>query len=214
MYGSVQTVLKKYNQVWANSNPFKTNFNLFEANLTRLDEKELAQLSSKPATKGKKQALTNMLDNALLISSAGFAYSSTINDKKLKEAFNFTKSKLKVGKDLEIFDRCKLIAETADKIMDKLTDYNVTEAQLNLLNDCLKAYAENINQPRETLKSSKSSREEMFLLVDECDRILEEIIDKLMITYKAANADFYLEYTNARIIGGWKKKKEDEPKHA
>jgi hypothetical protein len=173
-----------------------------------MEEKELDQNSSKAATKGKKQMLNEMLDNALVVCGGGYAYASIIKDKKLAVPFNFTKSKLGAGKDKEICDRCQKIADTAATIKDKLADFNVSAAQLTQFNDAVKNYYDIINTPRETRKSSKASKEEMLILIDECDRILEEIIDKLMLTFKASQHDFFLEYTNARIIGGSKHKKE------
>ncbi|NVN94943.1 MAG: hypothetical protein HXX18_06630 [Bacteroidetes bacterium] len=138
------------------------------------------------------------------------AYTNIVSNKTLGEAFNFSKTSLKSGKDKEIYDRCKLIAESADTIKDKLVDYNVSTVQVKLLVDAVKDYHDIINAPRDTRKSSKSSKEEMMVLHDECDRILEEVIDKLMLTYNASQPDFYLEYFNARVIGGWKKKKDEE----
>jgi hypothetical protein len=31
----------------------------------------------------------------------------------------------------------------------------------------------------------------------------------MMLTYKSSHADFFLEYTNSRVIGGWSKKDDD-----
>ena len=153
--------------------------------------------------------LDKMLDIALIVCGGGQAYTSIENNKNLGEAFNFSKSALKLGKDKEIYDRCKLIAESADTVKDKLVDYNVSIDQIKLLNTAINEYYEIINAPRHTRQLSKASREEIIILFDECDRILNEIIDKLMLTYKASQPDFYLEYNNARVIGGWKKKKDD-----
>ena len=210
MYSSTRTVLKKYSEVWGNSVPFKTSFTQFIETFGKTEGKELAQKSSKGVTKEKKQALDNMLDIALIVCGGGLAYANIVNNKNLGEAFNFSKSSLKLGKDKEIYKRCKLIAESADTIKDKLGDYNVSIAQVKLLGDAVKDYYDIINAPRDTRQSSKTSKEEMMVLHDECDRILEEVIDKLMLTYKASQPDFYLEYSNARVIGGWRKKKDEE----
>jgi hypothetical protein len=210
MYRSTRTVLNKYSQVWKNSIPFKNNVNLFDASYDSMEEKELNQKTSTAASVEKEQVRKNMLDLALIVCGGGQAYSNIIKDKKLNEAFKFAKTSLNHGKEKEVYDRCKHIAATATTITNELDEYNVSAAVLNQFNDAIKDYNKVLNLPHETRKSSKSSKEEMKLLVEECDRILEEVIDNLMLTYKTDQPDFYLEYTNARVIGGWKKKKDAE----
>lgn len=210
MHSGVKTVLNKHVDIWSNSIPFKNSYNLFSDTYDKIEEKELEQTSSKGVTKEKKQIMDNMLDVGLIICGGGLAYTSVIKNKELGESFNFTKTSLKAGKDKEIYDRCKLISKNADTIKDKLVDYNISLVQVNLFNDLVIKFYEIINVPRETRKSSKTSKKEMIILIDECDRILNEVIDKLMLTYKESHPDFYLEYFNARIIGGWRKKKDEE----
>ena len=64
--------------------------------------------------------------------------------------------------------------------------------------------------PREALKADKSSKEELILIYDDCDLLLDKRMDKMMLIYQKSESDYFKEYTNARIIGGWHKKK-DKP---
>jgi hypothetical protein len=206
MYNSSNTVLQSYGTVWANSVPFVNSVNLLIDCLDNIEVKDHDQKSTKAYTKEKKQMYVKMLDVALVICSAGYAYAGVINDDKTKENFGFTKSSLKDGNEKEIYKRCQKIGEDALLIANKLVDYNVTALIIKELTDAVAEFFKLMDVSRNVRQKTKSSKEEMKALYDECDRILNDIIDKMMLTYKATNSDFYLEYTNARIIGGWSKK--------
>jgi len=62
---------------------------------------------------------------------------------------------------------------------------------------------------REKQKVLKTVTEQLKNEIDDCVVTLEERIDKMMLNYKMPQPDFYTEYTNARIIGGWEKKEEN-----
>jgi len=41
---------------------------------------------------------------------------------------------------------------------------------------------------------------------------LRNVLTKMMLNYKISQLDFYIEYMNARIIGGWDKTEEEGEK--
>jgi hypothetical protein len=210
MYNSSNTVLQSYGTVWANSVPFVSSVNLLVDCLDKIEEKDHDQKSTKAYTKEKKQVYVKMLDVALVVCSAGSAYAGVINSDKTKEDFGFTKSSLKEGNEKEIYKRCQKIGEDAVLITDKLVDYNVSAPIIKELTDAVVEFFKLMDVSRNVRQKSKSSKEEMKALYDECDRILNNIIDKMMLTYKSSHADFFLEYTNSRVIGGWSRKDDDE----
>jgi len=209
MYSSTRNVLTSNEQIWINSLPFKDKVKEFYDYMESIEKKDHGRRSSKSFTKEKTQVFEKMLDVTLIVCSAGAAYAGVINDDKLKEVFNFSKSTLKFGHEKDIQDRCRKIGEEAALIADKLTDYNVSIVQINELTAAAADFYKLIDVPGNVRHNSRDLKQEMIVLFDKCDEILNEIIDKMMLTYKNSHPDFFLEYTNARHIGGWRKKKGD-----
>ena len=81
--------------------------------------------------------------------------------------------------------------------------------QVVLLNDAAAAFNALLSAPRSSIKSDKSTNEELEKLFRDCDTLLNEQLDKMMITFQNSHADFYTEYTNAREIGGWGRGKKE-----
>ncbi len=206
MYKSTRLVLKNYASVWDGIPVFKSNFILFDELVEIIDESDDSDINSKGSTKEKEQLLSIMLDSAEVVIGGVLVHAEITSDAKLKQDFNFTKTSLKKGKDKEIHERCEKLAKMAVALKTELAACNVTEAQLKLFTESVDAYQKALNSPKDSIKKSKSSKEKTQKSYDECDRILTNIFDNLMLTLKAANPAFYLEYSNARVIGGWSKK--------
>ncbi|MCK9617496.1 MAG: hypothetical protein M0R21_06625 [Lentimicrobiaceae bacterium] len=209
MYRNLLAVLFGYRAIWDTSEPFKTEINNLDANMKEIDEKGLSLKGSQSVSEEKKQMCQKMLGAALIVSGIGTAYASQIKDSGLKAKFDFTKSELAKGNEIEIYNRCAGISKAAEPILDKLLAYNMPANQLTILNQYTSAFDELISAPREVRKADKSIRKEMLVLYDECDTLLDERLDKMMLIYKESHPDFYLEYSNARVIGGWHKKNEE-----
>ena len=62
---------------------------------------------------------------------------------------------------------------------------------------------------REKQKLLKSLGDRMEATFDQAMDLLYRRLDKLMLVYKKSYPDFYTEYQNARIIGGWGKNEEE-----
>ncbi len=210
MYGSLRNVLTSNDLIWISSLPLKQKVEEFYAYMESIEKKDHGRKSSKSFTKEKTQVFEKMLDATLIVCSAGAAYAGVMNDEKLKEVFNFTKSSLKFGYEEDVQERCRKIGEDAALIADKLVDYNISKAQLDELNIAVVDFYKLMDVPGNVRDKSRDLNQEMIALFDKCDKLLNEIIDKMMQTYKNNHPDFFLEYTNARHIGGWSKKKKDE----
>ncbi len=210
MYKSTKLILDNYASIWEIIPVFKSNYILFSEHIEIIDDNEDGELSSKGSTKEKEHFMNKMLDIAEQVIGGVLTFAEVTVNKKLKEDFNFTKTSLKKGKDKDIHKRCAVLAEKATALKTELADYNITEAQLNLFTESVALYLKVIDEPKNTLKKSKTSKEKVQKSYDECDRILTNIFDNMMMTLKPANQAFYLEYSNARIIGGWSKKDDNK----
>jgi hypothetical protein len=190
--------------------PFATSAAGLDSLTGSIDAKSSEFKGSKSLSKEKEQASLNMLSAALVICGAGSAYASINKDEGLKEKFNFSKSELKKGSEIEVYKRCLSIGRAAEPIVANLIAFNMPANQVVLLNTAATVYNALLSAPRSSIKSDKSINEELEKLFRECDALLNDQLDKLMLTFQNSQADFYTEYTNAREIGGWGKGKKVE----
>ena len=94
------------------------------------------------------------------------------------------------------------------KIKDKLLpDFMETE-ELEGIKDAIEICEDLLDKPQGVRRMSKSSKENMEAAFAKINKILKEQLDKMMLKYKAKYPEFYIEYSNARKIGGWRKKKD------
>jgi hypothetical protein len=210
MYRNVSNVLNVHKNIWETSVPFTMEVDHLDTDITDIDEKDQSLKGSESISEEKKQTRQKMLGAALVISGAGTAYASQIKDMGLKAKFNFSKSELAKGNEKEVYNRCMNIAVSAEPILDKLLAFNIPADQLTILKQTATAFDKLISAPREVRKSDKSIKEEMVAIYDECDILLDERMDKMMQIYQESYPDFFLEYSNARVIGGWSRKKDED----
>jgi len=207
MYHDVQSVFNTHKQKWESSVPFKTEVETMDATVTAIEDKDKMLKGSESVSEEKLQTKELLLDTTLVICGVGIAYAAQIKDAGLKAMFNFTKSDLKEGNEKEIYTRCVGIGKAAEPILDKLLPFNLPPDQLTVQAEAASAFDKLIPAPREARTADKSIKEEMKILFKECDTLLNVRLDNMMLVYRKSYPDFYLEYTNARQIGGWSKGK-------
>ena len=213
MYINVQAVLLFRKNVWETSVAFTTEVDDLDDHIKNINAKNQQQKGTESISKAKKQGFENMIDTTLVICGAGTAYASRIKDDGLKATFDYSESDLKKGNEKNVLDRCVIIGRNAEPLLDKLVPQYMPAEQLTVQTESIAVYAALLNAPREVRTADKSIKEEMQVLFDECDTLLNERLDGMMLAYKKTNPDFYTEYINARYIGGWSKKKDgEEPK--
>ena len=205
MYLNALSVLRYYQSVWEASLPFKTDVDNLETIVQNIDLKSRNIIGSQGTSQNKKQVLKQMIEATLIICGVGIAYASHQNSNELKTKFNFTKSSLGKGNEKEVYIRCANISKAAEEIINELLAFNLSADHLKMLNNVATAYDKLISAPRQVLKADKSTNEEIKTLYSKCDVILNERLDNMMLIYKNNNTDFFIEYTNARHIGGWSK---------
>ena len=210
MYRNVSNVLDTHKNVWETSVPFTMEVDNLNTNVKGIDEKDQSLKGSQSISEEKKQRYQKMLGAAFVISGAGTAYASQIKDMGLKAKFDFSRSELAKGNEKEVYNRCMNIAVSAEPILDKLLAFNIPADQLTILKQTASVFDKLISAPREVRKSDKSIKEEMVAIYDECDILLDERLDRMMQIYQESYPDFFLEYSNARVIGGWHKKKDED----
>ena len=107
---------------------------------------------------------------------------------------------LKKTRDNILFDKARLIYETAQPLAAELIIYLVTEDDINAINTLMRQYEEAIPEKRAAVAESKASTDTMRTVFHEIDFLLKDKLDNLMVIFRSSNLDFFKTYTNARII--------------
>ena len=154
------------------------------------DNRGIAQ--SKAGTK------TSLINATLKVSSGIVAYASSIGDKTLKQKTNYTESDLKKTRDTILWDKCKLIYDTATPIATQLTGFFVTAADLTALNTALTNFMTSIPQPRTATAVKKNSTTNLAKLFADGEKIIKDRIDGMMLPFRQTKPDFYNAYITAK----------------
>ena len=209
MVSNVKDVLLKRKSEWIANVAFSKAYDKLDALHTEAKEYDLQHVSGKSTTAKKDQAIDKMVELTLAGTGNAMAYASSVTDKELQIKFDYSKTSLKKGSEKEICNNCMKIYTEMLKIKDKLVPDFMLAEELDAIKEAIETATNLLDKPQGVRRMSKSNKENMIAVFAEIMNLLNEQLDKLMLKYKTTNPEFYLEYKNARVIGGWKKKKDD-----
>lgn len=201
MYYAVQKVCNANTSVWSGLPGFVTAFNGFESNIIKIKSAiEVQETKLKGIALKKEQLEDLMIDKALEVANAVFAYATDQSDLALKEKMNFTRSEFKRTRDSVVVEKCRLIHDEANVIIGSLASYGITPATLTTLTTRINDFSGNVAAPRTSITERKGATSELVELFAENDLILKSKLDKLMEQFKTTQPKFHKLFFNARII--------------
>lgn len=201
MYYAVQKVCSANSGVWSGLPAFVTAFADFETNIGKIEDALEAQEKNITGVSKDKDAIgTLMVEKALQVGGAVFAYASDINDLTLKGKVDFSRTELKRVRDSIATQRCQLIHDEANGVIGSLGSYGVTGTDLSDLQTKIDAFASAVAAPRTAITERKGATDEIAKFLRKCDSILKSKLDKLMNQFKVSAPRFYKLYFDARII--------------
>lgn len=199
MYIAVLGVLRSHQSIVAGVKALDDAVKLLTDLLREISGKsEEASQKGKVALKGEREQ--NVVDSALVVSSGLYALASSTNDAELKEKTRTTRSALMSLRDLELitFGRTSL-ALAVDRAA-QLADYNVTQEAIGNLEQAIVGFVAAMEATAGERSARKGASQSRLSLLDEVDQLLNERIDKLMITVRPSQPEFFDEYKAARVI--------------
>lgn len=203
MYFAVVQVVDANNAVWAGTPAFVNAEAAFGTVMGGIqDLVEVQETVITGVRTDKLVALDAMVEKALLVSGAVFAYATDTDNNTLKEAVAYSASDLKYVRDTIAAERATVIHDQANAVIASLADYDVDAAVLTELTGLIDAFAALIPGPRVAITARKGATSGLVELMKEADSLLKERLDKLMNLYKVTDLEFYTHYFNARIIVG------------
>jgi len=207
---TVLQILSDREELWKTNVPIKTaitELNKGKGKAEKLIQKqEMLKKPSGDAKLNQKKLVTDLL---LPIIGAIYAWAADTNNEELKQKFSLSKKNLLKGREMVVVERLLGILDMITPYTESLIPYGITEEMISECYSAIMLFKAMLPKSREKQKVLKTVTEQLKNEIDDCVVTLEERIDKMMLNYKMPQPDFYTEYTNARIIGGWEKKEEN-----
>lgn len=180
---------------------FQTVFNNFKAKIADIthttQQKDVALTGIAVDKSSSKQTLAQI---ATEIAGIVYAFASATANNTLKQEVNFSYTALLRTKDDQLAPRCQNIHDKASANLAALADYGITPALLTDLQTAISNYSAEAPKPRTAASQRKTMTANLSNLIKEADAVLRDQMDKLVVTFKAANPDFVKTYESTRII--------------
>lgn len=207
---TVLQILSDREELWKTNVPMKmavTELDKGKGKAEKLIQKqEMLKKPSGDAKLNQKKLVTDLL---LPIIGAISAWAADTNNEELKQKFNLSKKNLLKGREMVVVERLLAILDMITPYTESLIPYGITKEMITECYSAIMLFKVMLPKSREKQKVLKTVTEQLKNEIDDCVVTFEERIDKMMLNYKMPQPDFYTEYTNARIIGGWEKKEEN-----
>ncbi len=201
MYKAVKSIIEENQARWSELPAFASAVQSFSDRLDALEQAAYHQnlaLIGVSAVKNAKRSI--VADKAYAMSSSMAAFAVVNNDVELISQMKIAKYELdNCSKDkmLILVDR---IITRANDFVSLLGDFGIDQAsidELQLLRDELDAQ---MSAPRNAIIDRKGQTSRIKTLVRELNAILKFQLDKLMIILKKDHPQFFIGYSNARIV--------------
>ena len=159
------------------------------------------QESSKTATSaGRTEALRLLGDCAFELVSSLHAWCAVNDMNDLAVCTDLSRTDITRGEVTVVVNRCRDIQKWVTDHLDSLTDYKVTQADVNTLKNRIKAFEEIQTKPRTTKATGKAATRQLEAQFTRLDDLFTSQLDKLVVKFKSSDPAFYEAYKASRSI--------------
>lgn len=201
MYKAVRSIIETNQANWSALPAFASAVQTFGERLYALEQAAYHQnlaLVGVSAVKNAKKSI--VVDKAYAMSSSMVAFAVVTNDVELINQMKIAKHVLdNASKDQMLILVDRIISRAGD-LVNLLGDYGVDQSAIDELQVLRNELDAQMNAPRNAIIDRKGQTRRIKSLVRELDAIIKFQLDKLMIILKEDHPDFFIGYTNARMI--------------
>ena len=169
---------------------------------TRLDFVESLMrgisLKNTGAAKDKKNAREHLCEWLETVGSGIYAFAQKNNNLTLAQKVSAPYSTYLRMRGTELQEAAQAIYDLADLHKAGIADYNVGPDDLTKLAAAIQKFKTDNSKPRGLIIDGKSTRSILKKAVKDLNDFIKEEMDKIAITYKSKNPEFYTHYFNAR----------------
>lgn len=196
--------LKENIIIWQTNTPMVNAVNEMISLRDQLETQVLIQIdNTKGVAMSTKDLKEIMISKAIDVGGVVRGYAFDINDKKLAEQLNYSKSKIINKRDMLAVEDCKHIYDIANNLVATkpiIATYQINAAKLADLKTSIDNYKTAIDTPRQATDVGSGATKKIKELIKKFDNLLNNRIDNLMLMYRVTNPDFYEAYVQSRMI--------------
>lgn len=201
MYLAIQNVCNANKTIWSGLPAFVETFTNFENIITDINiQRQIQEGKTIGVTENKQKEKDEMIQKTIEIASVVYAYAAKIKDNELRQKVNYSPSTLQDKRDTELKDICQLIHDEANTVISYIADYGKSSADLVKLQKEINDYTDILAKPRTAVGTKATATTKLVELFQNSDDLLNNQIDKLIISYQNTSPKFYQQYQSARII--------------
>jgi hypothetical protein len=190
------------NTVIISANPaFMTAFTELKAKIVAITTTlQQESLNITGITKDKNKWKVTLCESAADMAGVIYAYAVAISNDTLKQEVNYSLSALTKTREESLAARCQNIHDAAVANQTALLNYGITTAMITDLEAAIANFSAQTPKPRTAISQRKTLVSNLVQLFKEADAILQDRMDKIVVTFKAAHPDFVKTYESARKI--------------
>ena len=201
MFEAVQAFLANTQATWTSIAAIGTTKLELDGKITAIrTERQKQEKDASGLVTERKMQRETLLRLTLKVSGSLLAYASVTNNAELTGIADYTKSELMKARDNIFYDKARIIYEAAQPLATQLAGYNIVAADITQFQTLLGQFLTTIPKRRNATAVSKSATTAIGGLFKDVDAILKNKLDKLVLSFRVTNPDFYTNYLNARII--------------
>ena len=156
-------------------------------------------LNPKGITEGKDQLRENLATEAARISGGAVAWATASGMTDLASKAHLTKTMILVGREIEAADRVDHLLDEVAPHLDKLQDYGVTSAKVNLVRNLNAAFSDLIGRPIAVIDARKRANRSVPHLMKLADDSLAQL-DRLVNVVGGDHPEFAEGFRSNRKI--------------
>jgi len=201
MYLTVKGTCDPAQAIWSALPAFATNYTLFKGKAALIQQLAAAQAADLTGASRNKAGIQEILaDSTLLVAGALTAYATVQNDQTLQARVDFTRRQFLKQRDVEMAGTAGMVHAEATSRLAALADYGLTTPLLEAFEEDIDTYSAIAEAPRTGIAGRKTITSQLAQEFSRSDILLRDILDRLILQFKAAHPAFVSDYSNARII--------------
>lgn len=167
----------------------------------------LAQAQGNPLTGitlDKDRLKLSLISRILIVAGAAGSFAFEAGNQTAAAKFDVKEGALKNMRESLLDDAAQVIHDEAEKLVTanpaKMLEFNLTPAMLTDLQSAITAYSETLGTPRAAISGRTGITAAIAAEIERADANLENILDRLILQFAAANPEFTTAYASARKI--------------
>lgn len=211
-YMNVLAVCSRYNAVWSALPAFSKIHDDVKSMVDMINELNTSvQNTTKGPTENKRRLKDQMVNQTLLIAGAAKAYAASVGNDVMVNEMSLSASAIYDVKETDADDICLSKIRKAQQILQHLSDFGITQMQMDLAIAAVTDYTGMIGTAKSRRTEMMGTNAQMSDLFKQMDKKLKNEMDPLMLQFKISHPSFHLEFFSARKVAKRQSKKKEQP---